>query len=159
MTKITLQLVLFFLCISFPFLSTAADDKNRNSHLNLTDGIAIQGYDPVSYHLNGPEKGKNDYIIKHAGARYLFASKANLDKFARSPDTYIPAYGGWCAWAMLDGEEVDIDPETYKIVNGRTLLFYNSFFINTLPKWNALAEKETEEALLRKAQAEWMEKQ
>jgi hypothetical protein len=34
------------------------------------------------------------------------------------------------------GEKVEIDPETYKIINGKLYLFYNRFFNNTLPLWN-----------------------
>jgi len=35
------------------------------------------------------------------------------------------------------GEKVKIDPETFKIVNGKLYLFYNFFFNNTLKDWNA----------------------
>ncbi len=39
------------------------------------------------------------------------------------PDKYEPAYGGWCAYAMGEsGEKVKIDPETFKILDGQTLL-------------------------------------
>jgi hypothetical protein len=34
------------------------------------------------------------------------------------------------------GEKVDIDPETFKIVDGKLYLFYNRFFNNTLKTWN-----------------------
>jgi hypothetical protein len=36
----------------------------------------------------------------------------------------------------LKGEKVSVDPETFKIVNGKLFLFYNSFFNNTLKSWN-----------------------
>jgi len=29
-----------------------------------------------------------------------------------------------------------VDPETFKIVNGKLYLFYNKFFNNTLKSWN-----------------------
>jgi hypothetical protein len=34
------------------------------------------------------------------------------------------------------GEKVEIDPETFKILNGKLYLFYHSWTNNTLPKWN-----------------------
>jgi len=34
------------------------------------------------------------------------------------------------------GEKVNIDPETFKIVNDKLYLFYNKFFNNTLKSWN-----------------------
>jgi len=56
---------------------------------------------------------------------------------------------------MLDGEKIAVDPENYKIINGITYLFYNSFFTNTLSKWNKRAEAETDRILVQKAQLEW----
>ena len=50
---------------------------------------------------------------------------------------YLPAYGGWCAYAMgARNEKVNVDPETFKIKDGRVFLFYNRFFTNTLTDWN-----------------------
>ncbi|HZE82850.1 MAG TPA: YHS domain protein, partial [Puia sp.] len=50
---------------------------------------------------------------------------------------YEPQYGGWCAYAMgKDGSKVEVDPGTFKIVNGKLFLFYNRFFNNTLKTWN-----------------------
>ena len=34
------------------------------------------------------------------------------------------------------GEKVEIDPDTFKIVNGKLFLFYHSWINNTLTKWN-----------------------
>jgi hypothetical protein len=34
------------------------------------------------------------------------------------------------------GEKVEVDPETFKIVNGKLYLFYNRYLNNTLTKWN-----------------------
>jgi hypothetical protein len=36
----------------------------------------------------------------------------------------------------LNGEKVEIDPNTFKITGGRLYLFYNTFFNNTLTDWN-----------------------
>jgi hypothetical protein len=62
---------------------------------------------------------------------------ANLNRFKKDPRQYEPAYGGWCAYAMgKTGEKVKIDPETYKVVNGKLYLFYNFWGNNTLEDWN-----------------------
>jgi hypothetical protein len=34
------------------------------------------------------------------------------------------------------GEKVEIDPETFKILNDKLYLFYHSWSNNTLTKWN-----------------------
>ena len=75
------------------------------------------------------------YIYK--GITYLFSSAANREVFKANPEKWEPQYGGWCAFAMgSSGEKVEVDPETYKITDHKLYLFYNSFFNNTLPKWN-----------------------
>lgn len=56
---------------------------------------------------------------------------------------------------MLDGEKVGVDPKTYKIISGRSYLFYNSFFVNTLSKWNSRTLNDTEEFIVNKSQSEW----
>ena len=152
-----LKLFLFvylFTVLLVPQPLSAVD--NRALPLNLdSGGIALQGYDPVSYHRQSPQKGKNTLSFDYNGATYLFSNSDNLETFKASPDQYLPAFGGWCAWAMLDGDKVEVDPKTYKIIDGTSYLFYNAFFVNTLTKWNNRARSETEKALIIKAQAEW----
>jgi hypothetical protein len=48
------------------------------------------------------------------------------------------------------GEKVPVDPETFKIVNGKLFLFYNKFFNNTLKSWN-----KDEKALYTRADTNW----
>lgn len=133
-----------------------ADENRRLKSHNLNpDGVALQGYDPVSYHLGPPQKGKSEWNATRNGIRYHFASINNRDRFQSNPTLYEPAYGGWCAWAMLEGDKVDIDPESFKIIDGRNYLFYNGFWGDTLKKWNARAAKEAEPVLVQKADANW----
>jgi len=35
-----------------------------------------------------------------------------------------------------NGKKVEIDPETFKIIDGKLYLFYNAYFNNTLKSWN-----------------------
>ena len=147
-----LSLLLFTLALmSLVPLPVLAGD----SAFNVDNGLALGGYDPVSYHAEKPVKGKEAWSFVHHGATYRFASQENLDTFKKAPDRYEPAYGGWCAWAMLDGEKVDVDPLTYKVVDGRTYLFYNSFFINTLKKWNDRAREKGETSMIDQADTAW----
>ena len=105
---------------------------------NLDNGVAIKGYDPVAYFsVNKAQKGKKDISFPWHGATYYFSYSADRETFRSSPEKYEPQYGGWCAYAMgHDGSKVEIDPETFKIVNGKLFLFYNRFFTNTLKSWN-----------------------
>lgn len=110
----------------------------RTKHFNIEkSGLALQGYDAISYVLGKPQKGVTSYSFKYNGITYLFSNNKNLELFKSSPAKFEPAYGGWCAYAMgASGEKVEVDPETYKIINGKLYLFYNAYFNNTLPKWN-----------------------
>lgn len=122
------------------FATTAYSQISQNTILlNLNDEkLALDGYDPVAYFQEKKGiKGKATLTAENDGARYQFATEANREAFLRSPSSYKPQYGGWCAYAMgAQGEKVDIDPETFKIVGGKLYLFYNKFFNNTLESWN-----------------------
>ena len=125
--------------------------KAQQTEFNSNNGMALEGYDPVSYFIGKPLKGSPDISAIYNGITYRFSSEANRDVFSGSPERYLPEYGGWCAYAMgLDGERVSVDPETYKIRDGRLFLFYNSLLNNTLKKWN-----KNEGELLPKADSNW----
>jgi len=126
-----LKLILAALALSVASLHAAAK-------LNLDDkGLALQGYDPVAYINPGKAVLGDPKLSATAGvATYYFSSDANLKAFKKNPAAYTPAYGGWCAYAMANGDYVDVDPKTFKVLSGTAHLFYNGFLGNTLKKWN-----------------------
>ena len=127
------------LIIVFAYTTIAnAQDERRVNHFNLEQDVAIQGYDPVAYFTEKEAReGRNEYSYEHFGIPYQFVSAENLERFKANPEKYEPAYGGWCAYAMgATGDKVKVDPETFKIVDGKLNLFYNFFFNNTLKDWN-----------------------
>lgn len=129
----------------------AQDEASRVKNYNLKNSLALAGYDPVSYFNNKPVEGKSQYKMLNKGVTYYFSSQSNLDKFKADPDKYEPAYGGWCAYAMGEsGEKVKVDPETFKIVDGKLYLFYNFWGNNTMADWN-----KNEKALKSKADLNW----
>lgn len=130
-----------------------AQSANRIKEFNLKKGLAIQGYDPVAYFLqNKAVKGNRLFTALADGVTYNFSSAANKNLFVNEYKKYEPQYGGWCAYAMgANNEKVAIDPETFKIVNGKLYLFYHSWVNNTLTKWN-----KDEANLKTKADKNWM---
>jgi YHS domain-containing protein len=129
-----LLLIVFALWSS---LVLAQADDLRKNNFNVDKKVAIEGYDPVSYFDNKPLEGDRKFQHTYRGITYLFASAANLDRFRAAPEKYEPSYGGWCAYAMGEkGEKVEVDPETFKVLDGKLYLFYNSWGNNTLTKWN-----------------------
>jgi YHS domain-containing protein len=119
-------------------ISFAQNDSKRITEYNLENKVAILGYDPVGYFIQGKAiKGKKDISISYHGVVYKFSSNENKETFLKNPSKYEPQYGGWCAYAMgSSGGKVEINPETFKIVDGKLYLFYNAYFNNTLKSWN-----------------------
>ncbi|WP_291150542.1 YHS domain-containing (seleno)protein [Flavobacterium sp. UBA7680] len=133
MKKIVLLLLILVSGSSF-----AQNDAKRVSQYNLENKVGIQGYDPVGYFNQGKAvKGKKEISTSYQGVTYNFSSIENKNAFLKNPSKYEPQYGGWCAYAMGSaGKKVEINPETFKISDGKLYLFYNAYFNNTLKSWN-----------------------
>lgn len=133
--KISICLTILLLMVNSPSFSQSSSEKVLNVSAS---GVAMDGYDPVSYFIDErPVEGKKEFSLVTHGVTYFFSSAKNREIFRTNPAKYEPEYGGWCAFAMGDsGEKVEVDPETYKIVDGKLYLFYNKFFNNTLTSWN-----------------------
>lgn len=111
--------------------------QNAKSHINQKKGVAINGYDLVSYFQNSPLKGIKQFNTVYKGVTYYFSSADNQSQFLEAPERYIPQYGGWCAYAMgISGDKVKINPETFKIKDDKLFLFYDFQGNNTLDLWN-----------------------
>ena len=102
-------------------------------------GVALGGFDPVAYFPEGGGKAAKGFVkrdFKHNGVTYRFTSDANLDRFKANPEKYIPAFNGWCAWAMSElNAKVDIEPTTYEIYKGKLYVFYDHADLNTREMW------------------------
>ena len=146
--------------------------KRDVSQFNLgKGGLALQGFDPVAYFPEGGAKalsGSKEFEYVHEGVRYRFATTENLELFKKSPARFEPTYGGWCAWAMVDGEKVEIDPKSFLVTDGKLCVFYKGFLNDTRAKWLKDPEKYRPKAdeswtkLLAKAKkpkGEWLESQ
>ncbi|MGQ0798624.1 MAG: YHS domain-containing (seleno)protein [Pseudomarimonas sp.] len=91
-----------------------------------TDEGAIRGYDPVAYHHEGkPVLGSAAFVHTWSGASWRFASAANRDAFAATPERFAPQYGGYCAYGTSQGYKVSTQPEAFAIVDGKLYLNYN----------------------------------
>lgn len=149
MKRLLVYLFLSAFLISSGFAQTGPSKKQLNLDKS---GLAIAGYDPVAYFSSGKAmEGKRELTAVEGGATYRFSNAANRELFKANPAKYQPQYGGWCAYAMgATGEQVSVDPETFKILNGQLYLFYNKFFNNTLKDWN-----KSEQSLKKKADQNW----
>lgn len=81
--------------------------------------------------------GSPDFAVNHGGHVWYFANEENKQKFLKSPNAYVPAFGGFCTWGIAyetwwgcvgDGVLVlpPADPNSWYIKDGKLyfLLFY-----------------------------------
>lgn len=133
----------------------AGNPRSKHFRLNKA-GVAIDGYDPVSYFGAGPLKGKSALSYNYDGIIYHFANQENLDKFKANPAQYEPVWGGWCGHAMaVRGEKVTINPKCYKIVNGRNVLFFKTVYANALTNWEKEIQNTPENTLMTQGDDFW----
>lgn len=89
-------------------------------------GVAIEGYDPVSFFTEGePQRGSAQHEFFWAGRPWYFANAANRDVFMRAPEVYAPRLGGHCAMSLSRGYLSEGDPRLYAVHGQRLYLFYS----------------------------------
>jgi YHS domain-containing protein len=86
-------------------------------------GVALGGYDPVTYFASGaPKKGDVKIEATFNGALYHFVSQHNRATFEKDPTKYAPAYGGFCGYAASVGKVRPADPLISSIVDGHLIV-------------------------------------
>ena len=101
--------------------------KDAPIYTALFSKQAVSGYDSVAYFTESkPVKGDAKFTHAYAGAEWRFVSAENRDKFAANPEKYAPQYGGYCAWAVSEGNTASADPMRWKIVNDKLYLNYDA---------------------------------
>ena len=109
---------------------------------------ALRGYDTVAYFTQGmPVEGLDEFATDYMGAKWKFSSQEHLDLFLADPEKYAPQYGGYCAWAMSNGDDASAEPDLWTIHNGKLYLNY-SRRINE--RWKADMD-----GFIEKADIEW----
>lgn len=129
-----------FVLLCFSLISNAQTIEYNTDYLT-------EGYDMVSYFMNKkPIKGNKKYTTNYNGIAFKFSSKENLATFLKSPEKYMPEYGGYCAYAIAEKKiKMDVDADTYEIRDGKLYLFYNSWLSNKLEDWKEGDTKKLQE--------------
>jgi YHS domain-containing protein len=124
------------------------------------DHVAIGGYDVVSYFKPGKAmKGNSTINAAHNNVTYYFSSEENRQAFVKEPEKYLPQYEGYCALAIgAQKKRVNINPETFKVTQGRLYLFYNSTHSLSGNRFNSLEPWiKDEDRLIQKSDENWRE--
>jgi YHS domain-containing protein len=123
--NLVLTIALLAATVAAAFAASARFGKVDPINKTFT-GVAIKGYDAVAYFTEGrPVKGRSEFQYEWLGAKWHFASAANRDAFAKNSIKYAPQFGGYCAWAVSQGYTAGIDPEAWKMVDGKLYLNYS----------------------------------
>lgn len=153
-----------FLYYAAAVLSGCAGDPVSYDQLSRhgPGGVGIDGYSPVSYFTTAmAEQGSPQFSATHNGVTYWLTSAEQVAVFNADPARYEPAHGGWCSLMLSgSGQMTPANPESFKIVDGRLLLFWSGEFngmqIDGARNWESkFSDAAGEQALLAKAEATW----
>ena len=105
----------------------AANDAVNTGYFG---GVAIMGYDPVAYFTDSAAvKGNEEYSYDWLGTPWHFASRMHQETFMSDPAKYAPQFGGYCAGEVAyDGVTINVDPEAWRIIDGKLYLGYGKDF-------------------------------
>jgi hypothetical protein len=120
-SRILLIVALAALTLTAPSAARVKPAVNTNGRGEL----AVAGYDVVAYTSGVAVGGTAAFEHRWNDAVWRFTSAANRERFARDPERFAPQFGGYCAWAVSRGYTADIDPEAFRMVDGKLYLNYS----------------------------------
>jgi hypothetical protein len=121
---------------------------------NRFSGLAIEGFDPLSYFVDGrPEMGLPEFEAAQGGAVWRFRNEGNRASFVEHPEIYGPQFGGYDPVDLARGVTVAGNPLFWLVAGDRLYLFgreetRDAFAANPVPylkeattRWPALEEQ------------------
>ena len=92
--------------------------------VNRYTGLAIEGFDPVAYFVDGQASvGLAEFEASAAGAVWRFRNEGNRASFAAHPEIYGPQFGGYDPVDVARGVTVAGNPWFWLISGQRLYLF------------------------------------
>ena len=89
------------------------------------DGVALKGYDVISYLEKTDEKGSTVHSASFGGVTWWFASAEHRRIFIADPARFVPEYGGFCAYSVGRGAAATANPRVYSVTEGKLYLFFD----------------------------------
>jgi hypothetical protein len=108
--------------------------------------LMLFGHDVVSYFDEGRHRmGSPDIKSVYKDVTFRFATAEHKAMFDKSPEKYIPQFGGYCANGLVYGIPWGGNADTWKIIDGKLYIFggqgsYDGFMLD-VPRNMALANK------------------
>jgi hypothetical protein len=117
-------IAVFALISARPAASVGVNDPVVTNSLT---GLAISGFDPVAYFVNGrPKIGRANVELWDQGVVWRFTNVGNRAAFAEHPEVYAPRFGGYDPVAIARGVSVPGHPLIWALDGQRLYLFYSA---------------------------------
>jgi YHS domain-containing protein len=124
-----------FAALGLLLLTTSVYAGEDEIYTTFFSNAGAGGYDVVAYFTDGkPMQGDDKFSTTYKNADWYFSSKDHLEKFEANPELYVPQYGGYCAWAVANGDTASGDPLQWTVLNNKLYLNYNA---DIQAKWTA----------------------
>lgn len=92
--------------------------------VNRFSGVAIEGFDPLAYFVDGTAKrGTAEFEANLWGAVWRFRNEGNRASFLAHPEIYGPQFGGYDPADIARGVTVAGNPRFFVIAAQRLYLF------------------------------------
>jgi hypothetical protein len=89
-------------------------------------GLAISGFDPVAYFVDGkPKFGRPDMELRVGATVWRFRNEGNRAAYTAHPEVYSPMFGGYDPVAIAHGNSVPGHPLFWSVTGERLYLFYS----------------------------------
>lgn len=106
--------------------AVAAIVKAAGQLVNVSgaSNVAVSGYDVVSFFGGGKVLNGSPFIsAEHQGATYYFATEESKARFIAAPDSFVPQFGGFCAYGVSINKLLPVDITTAQVRDGK--LYFN----------------------------------
>jgi YHS domain-containing protein len=120
--------VAIFIALRVGILAPGATNAATDNQLtvNPDTGLAISGFDPVSYFTEGKAMfGRPEFELNREGAVWRFSNEGNRGAFEQHPEVYAPRFGGYDPVAIGDDRSVRGHPLFWAVVGQRLYFFYS----------------------------------
>jgi hypothetical protein len=115
---------IFGFAAQFVTQSVAQAATTERVVVNRFSGLAIEGFDPVAYFVDGrPVRGLPDFEAAHGGAVWRFHNEGNRASFLAHPEIYGPRFGGYDPTDVARGVTLAGNPLFWQIFGQRLYLF------------------------------------
>jgi YHS domain-containing protein len=92
--------------------------------VNRFSGVAIEGFDPVAYFVDGrARQGTAEFEANLWGAVWRFCNEGNRASFLAHPEVYGPQFGGYDPTDIARGVTIAGNPRFFTIAAERLYLF------------------------------------